>query len=332
MKNTLETRLGIFVALAVIAAVLILETVGGVDRFRRGYRYLGLFKNVQELKVGDRVKMACVEVGRVQDITLTNDQVLVTIKVQASYRNAVKTDSTATVKFTSLFGQNYVGIEFGSPSAPPASEGTFLHTEEQPDVSAIMQKIDNVATGVQNLTKSFTGDKIDNLLGPFTDFMKANKDPLTTMIANFQAVSGQIAQGKGTVGRLIFEDTLYNSALAAVTNLEDTASQIKLTIADARLTISDARNIIGQANAGQGTIGKLLKDESLYNETTASMTSLKEILQKINQGQGSVGKLLNDQEFYKNAKLTLQKLDKATEGLEDQGPLSVLGIIVNNLF
>ena len=62
------------------------------------------------------------------------------------------------------------------------------------------------------------------------------------------------------------------------------------------------------------------------------MTSLKEILQKINQGQGSVGKLVNDQEFYRNAKLTLQKLDKATEGLEDQGPLSVLGIAVNSLF
>jgi phospholipid/cholesterol/gamma-HCH transport system substrate-binding protein len=62
------------------------------------------------------------------------------------------------------------------------------------------------------------------------------------------------------------------------------------------------------------------------------MTNLKEILQKVNRGDGSVGKLVNDQEFYKNAKMTLQKLDKATEGLEDQGPLSVLGIIVNNLF
>src|SRR5260370_4043359 len=62
------------------------------------------------------------------------------------------------------------------------------------------------------------------------------------------------------------------------------------------------------------------------------MTNLKEILQKINRGDGSVGKLVNDQEFYKNAKLILQKLDKATEGLEDQGPLSVLGIVGGKLF
>jgi phospholipid/cholesterol/gamma-HCH transport system substrate-binding protein len=89
---------------------------------------------------------------------------------------------------------------------------------------------------------------------------------------------------------------------------------------------------VDQVNAGQGTVGKLLKDETLYRETIESMTNLKEILQKVNQGKGSVGKLINDQEFYKNAKLTLQKLDQATEGLEDQGPLSVLGLAVSKLF
>src|SRR5580765_5848281 len=102
MKNTLETRLGIFVALAVIAAVLILETVGGVDRLRRGYVINGLFKNIQELKVGDRVKMAGVEIGRVQDISLTNNKVLVSMKVTGRYRSAVKTDSVAAVKFAGL--------------------------------------------------------------------------------------------------------------------------------------------------------------------------------------------------------------------------------------
>src|SRR5437667_240654 len=68
MRNTLETRLGIFVALSVIAAVLILETVGGIERFRRGYRLMAEFNNVQDLKAGDRVKMAGFEVGRVEEI------------------------------------------------------------------------------------------------------------------------------------------------------------------------------------------------------------------------------------------------------------------------
>jgi phospholipid/cholesterol/gamma-HCH transport system substrate-binding protein len=59
------------------------------------------------------------------------------------------------------------------------------------------------------------------------------------------------------------------------------------------------------------------------------MTNLNSILFKVNQGNGTIGKLVNDQEFYKNAKLSLQKLDKAADGLEDTGPLSVMGIMAN---
>jgi phospholipid/cholesterol/gamma-HCH transport system substrate-binding protein len=57
------------------------------------------------------------------------------------------------------------------------------------------------------------------------------------------------------------------------------------------------------------------------------MTNLNEILFKINKGDGTVAKLINEQEFYKNAVISLQKLDKAADGLEDQGPLSVIGIL-----
>jgi phospholipid/cholesterol/gamma-HCH transport system substrate-binding protein len=187
-----------------------------------------------------------------------------------------------------------------------------------------MTKIDDVATGVQNLTKSFSGLKIDELLGPFIDFMKDNRAPLTATISNINSVTHQVAQGQGTVGKMIYDDQLYNTTLNTVSNLQS-------TLADAQVTVAHAREVVDQINAGQGTVGKLVKDDTLYKETTAFMTNMKEISQKINEGQGSVGKLINDQEFYKNAKLTLQKLDKATEGLEDQGPLSVLGIAVNSL-
>jgi phospholipid/cholesterol/gamma-HCH transport system substrate-binding protein len=316
MKNSLETRLGIFVAFAVIAAVVLIETVGGFENLKRGYRIHALFNTIHELKVGDRVRMAGVEIGTVEKVTLAENKVKVTMKLKADA--TVKTDSTAIVKFAGLMGQNFVSIDFGTPTAKRLENDQYVSTTEQPDLSAIMVKLDNVASGVENLTKSFTGDKIDNLLGPLTDFVRQNSGQLSATITNIRAVTTQVAEGKGTVGKLIYDDSLYNSMLATMTDL--------------KATIADARGAIADVNSGQGTLGKLLKDESLYRETTESMTNLKQILQKINQGQGTVGKLINDQEFYRNVKLTLQKVDKATEGLEDQGPLTVLGIAVNNLF
>jgi phospholipid/cholesterol/gamma-HCH transport system substrate-binding protein len=330
MKNTLETRLGIFVALAVIAAVLILEIVGGPVLFETGFRLRALFNSAQDLKQGDSVKIAGVTVGRVEKITLdeTNNKVLVTMKLRKKVegnRVEVRTDSMATIKFTGLLGQNFVAIGFGSHNAPLATDGAMLSTQEQPDLSAMMTKIDNVASGVENLTRSFTGVRIDQLLGPLISFVQDSKGPLTTTFSNLEVVTTQVRDHKGTVGKLIFDEALYNTALETVSNFDKTGSELQDTFAD-------IRKLIAEVDAGHGTVGKLLNDEKLYNETTESMVNLKEILQKINQGQGTIGKVVNDQELYKNAKLTLQKLDKATEGLEDQGPLSVLGIVVNKLF
>ena len=322
MKNSLETKLGIFVVLVVMASWAIIETLGGADFFSHGYHVTSQFETVQELKVGDHVKMAGVDIGKVDDIELSSNKVSVIMKLREGA--IVKTDSKATIKFTGLMGQNFVAIDFGSEGAPQAADGTILESVEQPDLSAIMAKLDSAAGGIQNITKTFSGDKLDNILGPLTDFMKQNSAPITATIANVKNISSQIAAGQGTVGKMIYDDSLYTSALSTVSNLQDTASSAKDTLAI-------ARSVMNNVSAGQGTIGKLLTDDRLYNSTESSMTNLNQILLKVNQGNGTLGKLVNDQDFYKNAKLSLQKLDKAADGLEDTGPLSVIGTMLSNL-
>jgi phospholipid/cholesterol/gamma-HCH transport system substrate-binding protein len=316
MKNSLETRLGVFVVLVVFAAFFIMETLGGMESIHGGYRLNAMFDTVQDLKVGSSVKIAGVEIGRVEKIALDGNKVRVTMKIHSSA--VVKTDSKAVVKFTGLMGQNFVAIDFGSAEAPRAADGMVLTTEEQPDLNAIMAKLDGATTGIQNLTKSFTPDTINNLMGPLIDFVKQNSGHIGGAISNIENISGQIASGQGTVGKLIYSDSLYDSALVTVTNLQD--------------AVVEVRSVVNGISEGKGTVGKLVTDETLYNATTASMTNLDQILERINQGKGTIGKLVTDQEFYKNAKLTLQKVDKAADGLEDQGPLTVIGIVANNLF
>ena len=53
-------------------------------------------------------------------------------------------------------GQNFVSINFGSPGAPKAVGRRHAGTPpEQPDLSAIMAKLDDAATGIENMTNSF---------------------------------------------------------------------------------------------------------------------------------------------------------------------------------
>ena len=156
MKNTsLETKLGMFVALVVVAAVLLLEMAGGTDFFKKGYRLHGLFTTAQELKIGDPVKMAGVPIGKVEQIGFDHGKVKVTMKLNQGVE--VKTDAQATIRFAGLMGQNFVSINLGSPAGPNLAPDSVIQTTEQADLSAIMQKLDNVAGGIENLTKTFSG-------------------------------------------------------------------------------------------------------------------------------------------------------------------------------
>jgi phospholipid/cholesterol/gamma-HCH transport system substrate-binding protein len=330
MKSTLETRLGLFFALALVVAAIILQMVGGTDLFHKSYTVYATFNNVQELKKGDPVKMAGVDIGRIEEIELIGGRAKVTMKIQRKY--PVKTDSKAVIKFAGLMGQNFVAIEGGTPESPDLQPNNPVPSGASSDLSSLMAKMENVASGIEGLTKSFSAENFSTLLGPLNDFMRQNSTNISAILSNTAQLTFHIAQGEGTVGRLIKDDALYNSALATVSALQVTANQAQGFMNDARGIVSKANSIMDQVQSGQGTVGRLLKDEKLYVQTTSAMDNLSQILEKINRGQGSVGKLINDETLLKNAKLTLQKLDKATEGLEDQGPLSVLGIAVNSLF
>lgn len=323
MKNTLETRVGVFVALIALAAVLIIEILGGIGHFRKGVHVFAHFQSAQELKIGDRVRLAGVDIGKVTAIELTNRTARVTLEIDR--KAGVTTDSIATINFAGLVGQNFVSISFGSVGAPLIESGSVLSTVEQPTFASMMAKLDNAVAGVENLTKSFAGDKIDNLFGPITDFLRQNQEPLSASFVNLSNITSRIAAGEGTVGKLIYDNELHDTALASLTDMQRVVADAEVALADARVVISDVR-------AGKGTVGLLLQDPSLYGETSESMRNLKEILQKVNRGEGSVGQLVNEKEFYDNAKLALQKLEKSVESLEDTGPLSVLGLAIGNLF
>jgi len=330
MKESNESRLGLFFALAVVLAIIILEYVGSFGFLSRGYHLHASFKNVQDLKKGAAVKMAGVHVGRVESIILTNDVVDVTMKIDQG--TDIRTSSKASISFTGFMAENYVAVDFGTPGSPPVTDQAVLQTTEQPDLGQLFAKLDAVSTGVENITRSFSGLKIDELLGPLTDFIKDNRSNVTASISNMKTISDRIVEGKGTVGKLINEDTLYVSAQATLSNLQSLPDDVKDVASDAETLLTNANQTITDARAGQGTIGKLLTDDSLFRNANGVMTNLNSITRKIDKGQGTAGQLINDDSFLKSAKLSLQKLDKATESLEDTGPLSILGTMVSSLF
>lgn len=323
MKNSLETRLGLFFALVIVAAFVLFEMVGDGRYFSKGIPVRARFNTAGDLKKGDPVKLAGVDIGRVQAIRIADNKVEVVMTIDPT--SGVRTDSKATIKFTGLMGQNFVSIDFGTGASPAISADSLLETKEQPDLATIMSKLESAADGMQNMSKSFSGEEFGKLLGPMTDLVKDNQPRIAAILGNLQNITTTMAEGKGTLGRLMKDETLYANAMVLMTNLVATSEDMKVTLSDTRRLVTD----LGE---GKGTIGKLLVDDSLFRESTNMMTNLREITEKINRGNGTVGQLINDDAFLRNVKLTLQKVEKATETLEDAGPLQVIGTAAGSIF
>jgi phospholipid/cholesterol/gamma-HCH transport system substrate-binding protein len=101
--------------------------------------------------------------------------------------------------------------------------------------------------------------------------------------------------------------------------VESTVSSIESVFSENSEKISSILNgldtILGGAARGEGTLGKLIKDESLYNEARDTLANLNEISRDIKQGKGTLGKLVKDESLYNETKTTMANLGQLTKRL-----------------
>lgn len=106
---------------------------------------------------------------------------------------------------------------------------------------------------------------------------------------------------------------LISSAAISINQLTSTGNDLLKQINKIAVP---ANEILNKANNGEGTLGRVINDESLYKsldsavvETKTTMTRLQTTIDKINRGEGSAGKLLNEPELYDNLNKTVEQLE-----------------------
>ncbi len=371
MAMSREVRVGLFLVVAFLILIALFELVGKEAIFARMVEYRTSFKSIPGLKLGDPVRLAGVDVGTVRDIRVIGARVEVVMRVKP--RTPVKTDSTATIKLTSLLGTNFVDLTFGSPAAQLAPPGSVLQSSEPPDLNTLLARLNDAAGDIQSLARQVNeglGKSIEPLTSAFQSIDKIAKkvekgegtlgrliadDDLYRQIrdiaGNLTQVSGQIAKGQGTLGKLVADETLYRDlrgttgslsrivkdieggkgSLGKLVKDETLYNQARETLAEAREAMTGIRTASKQISEGKGTLGRLLNDEAIYNDMKGAVASLNGIMKKVEKGEGTLGKLVNDESLYFTAKDSLKKMGKAADQLQEQGPLSVIGLGIQAL-
>jgi phospholipid/cholesterol/gamma-HCH transport system substrate-binding protein len=203
-----EFRLGIFV----IAMLLILA--GGLfligrnrSLFSSTYRVQAQFQNVAGLDEGAEVRVGGLHEGTVKHIHLPRQpdgKVTVVMDVKNGTRDIIKKDSLASILAEGLLGDKYVEISFGSKDAPAIREGETIGSEPPRDFVDLIKKTDQILDTTQSTMK--------------------NVDVATN---HLQAISSKIDQGKGTIGELINDKTVYRQVAQGATSFQENMEALK---------------------------------------------------------------------------------------------------------
>lgn len=266
-----ELRVGITVLVAVITITLLIFLMSSTSSvFAKQIHIKAYFDNAEGLRIGAPVQLQGVDIGNVTDISVEPNKpstpVKVTMKVNTRYRDFLKEDSTAALSTAGVLGQTFVDINSSQAKGAPAKEGDVLQVTSSPNLQDVVRASQ---TSLQNVD---------------------------VLVRRVDRIVAAIEEGKGSIGKAIYDPSLYNRLNA---------------------TLNQVQGIVNTINSGQGSLGKLIKDEELYNKANASLDRLNQIVDAINAGQGTVGKLLKDPSLYNNANQTIAKANDLLQDINE---------------
>ena len=138
-RSTLELGVGLFALIGILALGYLSIKLGRVELFGgSGYLVTADFPSAGGLKVGSRVEIAGVEVGRVEAITLADYQARVVIQINPGVK--IQEDAIASIKTKGLIGEKYVRINPGGSERLIPANGRIREVEPPVDIEELIAK------------------------------------------------------------------------------------------------------------------------------------------------------------------------------------------------
>jgi phospholipid/cholesterol/gamma-HCH transport system substrate-binding protein len=332
MNNAQQTaRVGLFFILGIALTWVTFETLSGGRIFEdKGYTLIAGFDTVKALKPGDEVRMAGVKIGDVVRTQLAGSgrRAEAILRIQSNVQ--IKSDAAASIESSSLLVGNHVEVELGSPGAPPLPPGAEIRTKSTPDLNSVMAQIGEMGkkleTALGSLGTSLAGDAQNpGILQKLDQLVTDNRQKLDTTMSNLQQITDKVNKGDGTLGRLINDAKLHDELVATV-------GEIRKSAEEAKSFVANAQSLINEVKTGKGAIGTLVFDQKAGDDLKASIANLRTMSDKLSRGEGTLGKLMSDDTMLRDAQAIMKKADRALEGLDDSGPITAVGIVARGLF
>jgi len=299
-----QLRVGITVIVAALTLGFLLFLMSGTSGLLTPrITVKSYFDNAEGLRVGAPVRLSGVDIGNVTRITIVRDKPLtpveVTMKLSTKYDYGMRRDSTTSLETAGVLGETYLDIDSSQAVGGAVHDGDTLPTQVHPDFNQVVRASQSTLQNMDALLK-----RADRILA-FAESGKGSLGKLiydptlynrfSATVADFQKIVSQVGNGEGSLGALISRNEAYDKFIG---------------------TLDRMNAVVDDMQQGKGTAGKFLKDPSLYNNANDTIANLKKITDDINAGKGTIGKLSKDEELAKKLDITLTKLSELTTQLE----------------
>jgi phospholipid/cholesterol/gamma-HCH transport system substrate-binding protein len=325
MNQTSQSiRVGLFFLFGVGVLWLMYATLSDPHiRSDDGYRVVASFNDLRELKVSDEVRMSGVRVGSVLETDLVDGKAVAVLAVRSKY--AIPVDSEATILTSGIIGTNYVSITYGK-SPEMLKNDSDIPTFETPGFTQVVSEIgklgkqmDQAFSQLHESLSVFSGtDGEDSLFVNLNHLLSENRDRLNTTLTNLEQISGDLAQSKGALGKLIQDDEAYIRLMTATENLSAAAEQ--------------ANAFLLQLQATDTAMGAFVYDEALGAKVRTSFDNIEAFTIKLNSPTNTLGRILANDELYLQTQETLKDVDDAVEQFSGGSVGSAAGALSNGLF
>ncbi|MBF0540830.1 MAG: MCE family protein [Nitrospirae bacterium] len=302
---TTELKVGAFVLAALVAAGFMTMKTGKTFWYKKaGYNVYTYFSDISGLDKKTKVKIAGVDVGVIEDITLEGDRAKVKIRLNPEV--IIYEDAVAGIKATGLMGDKALEIQPGS-SGNVIKEGGFIrNNKESFDMDNLALKMGTLADGLQNLisnVNSLVGSEdtkkmVLEILKNVSELTTNLKTVISSNDQRFGDTLKSINELSNSVNQLLHDEkgdinqTIANlrDVSKALKEFSDKNAQKLNTITDnADKTLTSVSKMTDKIEKGQGTLGKMVNDDTLYNSINNTAKKVEEMVQKVDRVQTFVG-------------------------------------------
>jgi phospholipid/cholesterol/gamma-HCH transport system substrate-binding protein len=287
LKITQEIKTAILVLLGILLFIFIFNYLKGENLLSSSRKITAVYDNVEGLVPSAVVTINGHKIGKVQDISFTEDgsgKLEVLMLIDSNFK--FSKNSTAELYESGLIGGKAIAIIPANDGAANVSSGHVLRSKIKPGLTDLVnqrltplqQKIEKVMESTDvllaNINSVFDEKTKSNIRGSFSQL----KQTITSFESTSNALNALLEDNKTSITTTLFNFSDISKNLSEVSsNLAE--ADLKQTINGLQSTISNFDQLLKNIEKGEGSIGRLMKDEGLYNNLEGALGQMEALLE-----------------------------------------------------